>query len=101
MNQTDYRGTLRGVYFGLFAVSGFAGLIYEAVWTQYLKLFLGHAAYAQALVIAIFMGGMAIGSWICMTFPMMTSGIVRLFPDRLSENAAVRQMFKDYPQQKL
>ena len=27
------------------------------MWTHYLKLFLGHAAYAQTLVLAIFMGG--------------------------------------------
>src|SRR5512137_351437 len=51
-----------GVFFALFTVSGFAGLIYESIWTHYLKLFLGHAAYAQTLVLAIFMGGMAIGS---------------------------------------
>jgi len=56
---------LRAALFALFAVSGFAGLIYESIWTQYLKLFLGHAAYAQALVLAIFMGGMAVGSFIC------------------------------------
>ncbi len=48
----------------IFAMSGFAGLIYESVWTHYLKLFLGHAAYAQVLVLAIFMGGLAIGSWL-------------------------------------
>src|SRR5258706_12217493 len=52
-----------GVFFALFTVSGFAGLIYESIWSHYLKLFLGHAAYAQTLVLAIFMGGMAIGSW--------------------------------------
>jgi spermidine synthase len=46
----------------VFTLSGFAGLIYESIWTQYLKLFLGHAAYAQTLVLAIFMGGMAIGA---------------------------------------
>ena len=44
-----------------FVVSGFTGLIYESIWSHYLKLFLGHAAYAQTLVLAIFMGGMAIG----------------------------------------
>ncbi|TRZ48474.1 spermidine synthase, partial [bacterium] len=49
----------------IFTVSGFSGLIYESIWTHYLKLFLGHAAYAQTLVLAIFMGGMAFGSWIC------------------------------------
>lgn len=48
----------------LFGVSGLSGLIYESIWTHYIKLFLGHAAYAQTLVLAIFMGGMAIGSWI-------------------------------------
>ena len=54
----------RPVFFALFAVSGFAGLIYESLWTHYLKLFLGHAAYAQTLVLALFMGGMAIGAWV-------------------------------------
>jgi spermidine synthase len=48
----------------LFALSGFAGLIYESIWSHYLKLFLGHAAYAQTLVLVIFMGGMAIGAWL-------------------------------------
>jgi predicted membrane-bound spermidine synthase len=48
---------------GVFVVSGFTGLIYESIWSHYLKLFLGHAAYAQSLVLAIYMGGMALGSW--------------------------------------
>lgn len=48
--------------FFVFAISGFAGLIYESIWSHYLKLFLGHASYAQTLVLVIFMGGMAIGS---------------------------------------
>jgi predicted membrane-bound spermidine synthase len=52
----------------LFTASGFAGLIYESIWSHYLKLFLGHAAYAQTLVLAIFMGGMAAGAWIASRF---------------------------------
>jgi spermidine synthase len=52
----------RAAFYALFTVSGFAGLIYESVWTHYLKLFLGHAAYAQSLVLAVFMGGMAAGA---------------------------------------
>src|SRR6266853_4329799 len=55
----------RSIFFLLFTVSGFAGLIYESIWSHYLKLFLGHAAYAQTLVLGLFMGGMAIGSWLC------------------------------------
>jgi predicted membrane-bound spermidine synthase len=51
--------------FAIFVLSGFAGLIYQSIWSHYLGLFLGHAAYAQALVLAIFMGGMAAGAaWI-------------------------------------
>jgi spermidine synthase len=52
----------RAAYYVLFTASGFAGLIYESIWTHYLKLFLGHAAYAQSLVLIVFMGGMAGGS---------------------------------------
>jgi len=55
----------RGWFFAIFALSGFAGLIYESIWSHYLKLFLGHAAYAQTLVLAILMGGMALGAWAC------------------------------------
>src|SRR6185436_12739014 len=55
----------RSAFYVLFTVSGFAGLIYESIWTQYLKLFLGHAAYAQSLVLAVFMGGMAAGAAGC------------------------------------
>ncbi len=56
------------VFFVLFTVSGFAGLIYQSIWSHYLKLFLGHAAYAQTLVLAMFMGGMAVGAWLCARF---------------------------------
>lgn len=48
----------------VFLVSGFAGLIYQSVWTQYLGLMLGHAAYAQTLVLGLFMGGMAVGAFL-------------------------------------
>ena len=65
MNATSATRVPRSAFFALFAVSGFAGLIYESIWTHYLKLFLGHAAYAQTLVLALFMGGMAIGAWLC------------------------------------
>lgn len=48
----------------LFVLSGVAGLIYQSVWSSYLGLTLGHAAYAQSLVLAIYMGGMAFGAWL-------------------------------------
>lgn len=58
----------RAVFYLLFTVSGFAGLIYESIWTHYLKLYLGHAAYAQSLVLVVFMGGMAAGAAACARF---------------------------------
>src|ERR1051326_7342888 len=45
---------------GVFVMSGFTGLIYESIWSHYLKLFLGHAAYAQTLALSIFVGGMPV-----------------------------------------
>jgi predicted membrane-bound spermidine synthase len=47
----------------VFVVSGFCGLIYESIWSHYLKLFVGHAAYAQSVVLVVFIGGMALGAW--------------------------------------
>lgn len=55
--------TRQSALLAVFTLSGFTGLIYESIWSHYLKLFLGHAAYAQTLVLSIFMGGMAIGAW--------------------------------------
>src|ERR1051325_1592237 len=46
----------------LFVFSGAAGLFYEAVWSRYLSLFVGHDAYAQILTLVIFLGGMGIGA---------------------------------------
>jgi len=57
--RTDAR-----VLFALFALSGFTGLVYQSIWSHYLKLFLGSAAFAQSFVLAAFMGGMALGAWL-------------------------------------
>lgn len=47
----------------IFVLSGAAGLIYESVWTRYLGLFVGHSAYAQIIVLTIFLGGMSAGAF--------------------------------------
>ena len=46
----------------IFVLSGAAGLVYESIWTRYLGLFVGHGAYAQVLVLVIFLGGMSAGA---------------------------------------
>ena len=48
----------------IFAMSGVSGLIYQSIWSHYLGLLLGHSSYAQVLVLALFMGGMALGAWL-------------------------------------
>ena len=45
-----------------FFLSGAAGLMYEAIWSRYLGLFVGHSAYAQIIVLVIFLGGMSLGA---------------------------------------
>ncbi len=50
------------VLFLLFFLSGISGLIYESIWSRYIRLFVGSAATAQILVLSLFMGGMSLGA---------------------------------------
>jgi spermidine synthase len=62
--------------FLLFTVSGFTGLIYESLWSHYLMLFLGHAAFAQSFVLIVFMGGMALGAWLASRYTARTANLL-------------------------
>ena len=42
--SVDANRAIRRVLYLIFALSGLTGLVYEATWTRYLQLFLGHAA---------------------------------------------------------
>jgi spermidine synthase len=66
----------RRILLAVFVLSGFTGLVYESIWSHYLKLFLGHAAYAQTMVLAIFMGGLALGSWIVARYSLRISNLL-------------------------
>jgi spermidine synthase len=46
----------------LFFCSGATALVYEVVWSKYLSLIFGSTAYAQTVVLAVFMGGLALGN---------------------------------------
>src|SRR5215468_1395503 len=50
------------LFYVVFVLSGAAGLIYESIWTRYLGLFVGHSAYAQIIVLVMFLGGMSLGA---------------------------------------
>ena len=49
---------------GMFFASGFAGLCYEVVFSKSLGLSFGSTARAATLVLAIYMGGIALGAWV-------------------------------------
>jgi spermidine synthase len=63
MDGTD-SGTVKRwrILFLLFFLSGLSGLIYESIWSRYIRLFVGSAATAQILVLSLFMGGMSVGA---------------------------------------
>ena len=54
----------RAVVLGLFLFSGVSGLIYEVVWSRMFVLVLGTTVYAVSTVLGVFMGGLALGSWL-------------------------------------
>lgn len=46
----------------LFFCSGATALIYEVIWSKYLALMFGSTIQAQTVVLAVFMGGLALGN---------------------------------------
>lgn len=48
----------------LFCLSGAVALVYESLWSRYLKLFLGHSSYGQIVTLIVFMGGLGLGSFL-------------------------------------
>ncbi len=57
-----YYSCLRILLLFLFAASGCAALIYEIVWFQLLTLAIGSTAVSLGILLAAYMGGLAIGS---------------------------------------
>jgi spermidine synthase len=45
-----------------YTCSGLAGLVYEVTWTRLLTLYIGHTTAAASVVVAAFLGGLAIGA---------------------------------------
>jgi spermidine synthase len=71
--------TQRTLVLLLFFGSGFSGLVYEVVWMRLLSLVFGNSVYASATVLAGFMGGLAIGSFIFGKVADRTANPLRLY----------------------
>ena len=56
------RDAARGAILAAFFLSGFAGLMHQVIWAKLLVQLIGATAHAQATVLAVFMGGLAIGA---------------------------------------
>lgn len=54
---------MRGLVLVFFFISGFSGLLYEVVWIRMAGTVLGSSTAAIGTVVAVFMGGLALGAW--------------------------------------
>ncbi|MBC8469361.1 MAG: fused MFS/spermidine synthase [Planctomycetes bacterium] len=71
--------SLRPILLALFTLSGAAGLIYEIVWVRELTVILGASTIAVTIILAAFMSGLGIGTW-----------LIGKSADRLDENKLAR-----------
>ena len=62
-----------------FGVSGFSAMAYEVAWTRSLSLVLGSSIYAFCLMLATFLGGMALGSFAARWFLRRHAASIKQF----------------------
>ena len=53
-----------GIYVFIF-LTGAAGLVYEVTWQKYLSRLLGSDSAATAIILAVFLGGLSLGYYLC------------------------------------
>lgn len=51
-------------FYGFFLASGFCSLVYEVVWLRLAMAKFGATTPSVSTVLAVFMGGLALGSWL-------------------------------------
>src|SRR5436190_2741030 len=72
------------IFLILFFCSGATALIYEVVWSKYLSQMFGSTIQAQTVVLAVFMGGLALGNHLLgsradkLARPLRTYGLVEV-----------------------
>ena len=63
----------------LFVLSGFSGLAYEVVWVRYFGLVFGNTTFASSTVLSVFMGGLALGSYLFGKYVDSRANALRLY----------------------
>ena len=61
--EPNARTTWRIIY-AFFFLSGAISLVYQVAWVRMLSLFFGSDVYSAATTLSVFMGGLALGSWL-------------------------------------
>lgn len=59
--MTVFLGLIRSFVLFLVFATGLSALVYEVAWQRYLQNFLGSAAQATAVILAVFLGGLCLG----------------------------------------
>ncbi len=67
------------IIFPCFLLSGFLGLVYEIIWIRKLGLIFGNTVFAITTVLAVFFGGLALGSFIFGRFANYTSNPIKIY----------------------
>jgi spermidine synthase/MFS family permease len=67
------------IIFIMFVMSGFAGLMYQVLFTKALALVFGSTSTATYTVLATYMGGMAIGAWLGGLFAFRLKNPIRTY----------------------
>ncbi len=65
--------------FACFFLSGATGLVYQLVWLRMLGLVFGHTVYAITTVLAAFMGGLALGSYLFARASARIGNLIRAY----------------------
>src|SRR3989304_3267671 len=58
-------GSVARLLFLCFFFSGASALVYEVVWLRWLVHLFGATTLAVSTILTAFMGGLALGSWLC------------------------------------
>ncbi|MFH1074129.1 MAG: fused MFS/spermidine synthase [Candidatus Firestonebacteria bacterium] len=67
-------------YIGLlFFISGISGLVYEVVWTRMLTLTFGNTTYSATTVLASYMGGLALGSFLAGKYIDKAKNLIKIY----------------------
>ncbi|MFC1614923.1 fused MFS/spermidine synthase, partial [Gemmatimonadota bacterium] len=72
-------GALRYWIYVFFFLSGTSGLVYEIVWMRKLTLIFGNTVHAVSTTLAVFMGGLALGSYLFGRAADRTASPLRLY----------------------